>query len=250
MSRFKSGKQLAAQGSSAEALQEFAWCLEHGVEHNPAFVGVHNTFLVTAIHDLGTQYPPAAELLSHRRALLEARILTGHTSFEEILEVASIDRVRNEPLRTLDLYHRLRDLHPDSEAVLDLWHAIIEDLYSRRFFSEIASELPATRAWLNKFGGTDELVTAFAPGRLRSEVATMAAIQYGALLAVGRRQDASSFSDEITAAHARADVFGALAHEARRANEPQELDRLLAKAQGVLSGAEFEAVQQAASAPD
>jgi hypothetical protein len=50
--RMQFGKALAEKGRDAEALAEYLWCFDHGLETDPAFRGVRPSFLLMYIKNL------------------------------------------------------------------------------------------------------------------------------------------------------------------------------------------------------
>ncbi|MGH7968198.1 MAG: thioredoxin family protein, partial [Limisphaerales bacterium] len=46
--RMQYGTALAQKGKNAEALAQFLWCFDHGLETSPAFMGVRLSFLLSA----------------------------------------------------------------------------------------------------------------------------------------------------------------------------------------------------------
>jgi len=48
--RMQFGVALAQKGKDAEALTEFLWCFDHGLEAGPAFTGVRLSFLLMDGH--------------------------------------------------------------------------------------------------------------------------------------------------------------------------------------------------------
>ena len=73
MARMDFGQALAQKGMDAEALSEFLWCFDHGLEASPAFVGMRASFLLTDIKNLSTRFPAAREALVTRRDESQAK---------------------------------------------------------------------------------------------------------------------------------------------------------------------------------
>lgn len=59
MTRIDLGKKLLQEKKYEEALEQFAWCWEHGEEEAPSFSGVRVSFLLTYMQRLANKYPPA-----------------------------------------------------------------------------------------------------------------------------------------------------------------------------------------------
>jgi thiol-disulfide isomerase/thioredoxin len=67
MLRMSYGDALAQNGRNEEALAEYLWCFDHGLEHNQAFTGVRVSFLLLKIAQLGRTEPSALDELRKRR---------------------------------------------------------------------------------------------------------------------------------------------------------------------------------------
>ena len=107
---------LAREGKHAEALEEYLWCFDHGLEHGPSYVGVRLSFLLRSIVDLGSVHPPALEALEGRRDERSEDILQGSGSVQQVRDVAAINRVLGESDRTLELFDRLAEVEGLTEA--------------------------------------------------------------------------------------------------------------------------------------
>jgi hypothetical protein len=79
--RMQFGVALAQKGKDAEALTEYLWCFDHGLEASPAFVGVRVSFLLMNIKNLAVHYPPAQQALVTRRDESQAKVAAGSTDW-------------------------------------------------------------------------------------------------------------------------------------------------------------------------
>ncbi len=75
MARMRVGDELARQGKNEEALAEYLWCFDHGLEHGRGFYGVRLSFLLGDITRLGATYPPAIKALEERRDAAEKAVV-------------------------------------------------------------------------------------------------------------------------------------------------------------------------------
>lgn len=107
MARAEHARALVQQGRYDEALAEYLWCFDHGAE-SPGYAGVRLSFLLHDIERLGEKVPSAIEALKTRRDAVEARIEAGSTAYQDVMDVAALDRVLKTPERVLALYDRMR----------------------------------------------------------------------------------------------------------------------------------------------
>ncbi|MCC6527788.1 MAG: hypothetical protein IT373_34400 [Polyangiaceae bacterium] len=222
--------------------------MEHGTEQDSAFTGVRDSYLLDAIHELGKKFPPAEQVLHGLQREAEALVVADGATMEDVTRFVAINRAVEQPELSVTTYRNLVASGASGGTVVVFWFWVLEHLFGEQRFAEIATGTDMTKRWVQMFGGMDELSDALAPGKNYAPLlGRVAAMQYSALLAVGRKDEAASFADDVTAEHARVDVFRALVHAAREARESEEAVRILAKAQTALPPAEFEAVQQASA---
>jgi thioredoxin-related protein len=74
------GDELAQAGRDAEALEQYLYCWDHGVD-DPGFRGVRASFLLGDIVSLGRSHPPALDALRQRRDACEAAVTGGGWTF-------------------------------------------------------------------------------------------------------------------------------------------------------------------------
>lgn len=140
--RQRYAEALAREGRHAEALEEYLWCFDHGLEHDRSYAGVRVSFLLRSIVQLGASYPPAREALEERRDELGEAAGRGLCSPDEVRDFAALNRVLEEPERTLDLYDRLADIEGLTEARrLELRrgmaHMVVDMLLEKRRYEEV-----------------------------------------------------------------------------------------------------------------
>jgi thiol-disulfide isomerase/thioredoxin len=107
--RVDHGDALARQGRPDEALSEYLWCFDHGLEHDPAFTGVRLSFLLNRIVQLGRSHPPAIDELRKRRDAARKALEDGQADLRTAMDVAALNGALGEPEQTLALYDRIKD---------------------------------------------------------------------------------------------------------------------------------------------
>jgi len=116
--RMQLGSALAREGRYEEALAEFIWCYDEGLEFNPFFMGVRNSFLVGDFIQLGRKFPPALDALRERAESAREKLLSGEGGLQESMDVSSI-------LAALDEHHKLLELWDELKAA-DLTNSMVE----------------------------------------------------------------------------------------------------------------------------
>jgi hypothetical protein len=132
--------KLAAEGQTEQALREYLWALDHGLEVDPGFTGVRNTILIRKIIELGTAEQSALRELEARAARLEEAILTSRgapvATFDDVMLYVALNRERNDQERTLRVYQLLRQR--GSALADDLYDLDVSDrLLEQRKYAEL-----------------------------------------------------------------------------------------------------------------
>ncbi len=124
MQRMQYARALQMKGKNKEALAEYLWCFDHGLEHSMGFTGVRLSFLLGDIARLGAVYAPALDELRKRRDDAEKALLAppkrqggdgigamffGGGASERAMEVAAINRELGDDARTLVVFDKLAD---------------------------------------------------------------------------------------------------------------------------------------------
>ena len=99
---------LAQKGRTEDALSEYLWCFDHGLEHQPAFTGVRLSFLLSRIVQLGRSHPAALEELRKRRDAARKALEGGKADFKTAMDFTALNQNLGEPGQTLGLYDRLK----------------------------------------------------------------------------------------------------------------------------------------------
>jgi thiol-disulfide isomerase/thioredoxin len=107
MVRQQKADELARAGKHVEALEEYLWCYDHGLDASPSYVGVRSSFLLGAITSLGAAHPPAMEALRTRRDALVPTLSAGTEDYMRYADFASLNQALGESEKTLELYDSL-----------------------------------------------------------------------------------------------------------------------------------------------
>ncbi len=105
--RKRHGAALVQEGRFEEALAEYLWCYDEGLNHSPSFRGVRSSFLLSSINSLGKRYPEAWIALREREAAARESVLSGEGDHQAAGDVVAICRELGESKRILELWDAL-----------------------------------------------------------------------------------------------------------------------------------------------
>jgi thiol-disulfide isomerase/thioredoxin len=221
MARQEFAGRLARAEKHEEALENFLWCYDHGLEHDPSYVGVRSSFLLGEIATLGESYPPALDALRTRRDAGE-RILLQHLdpvkygdppapartpqpSLTDILhavvspggndprraynealafhELAAMNHYVGDPARTMTLFETIRADYPQSPLLPMAVTMLFEDLAKAHRYAEIDGAMDLVRE-AEQAIGEDGRVVAFL--KMQSGADEASAAQMNEMLAYHR----------------------------------------------------------------
>ncbi len=97
MLRMSYGDALAQKGRAEDALSEYLWCFDHGLEHGPGFTGVRLSFLLGRIVQLGRTHPAALDELRKRRDAAGKEIEASKADFPTAMGFAALNSNLGEP---------------------------------------------------------------------------------------------------------------------------------------------------------
>lgn len=150
MARMDYAQSLVRMGKYEEALKEYLWCYDHGNENMVGFHGVRGSFLLSDIARLGRNYPPALDELRKRRDMAQDRVVNEAPKkpslwrmFDVVktdypaMDVAALNEYLGEEEKTLELYDKLRNEHPDWPAVDMLRRSVFDLLLKKKRYAEI-----------------------------------------------------------------------------------------------------------------
>jgi thiol-disulfide isomerase/thioredoxin len=108
MLRMAYGDALMQKGRGEDALSEYLWCFDHGLEHAAAFSGVRVSFLLGKIVQLGRTHATALQELRKRRDDAAKSLEAGKGDFTAVSSFTAINTNLGEPEQTLALYDRIK----------------------------------------------------------------------------------------------------------------------------------------------
>lgn len=259
MNRQQYARALAMKGKNEEALKEYLWCFDHGLEHNMAYTGVRLSFLLSEIGQLGRQYPPALDELRKRRDSAEKAVLDpkksdnhlggfgmmGGAEAQRAMEVASLNRTLGDDQRTLVIFDKLADRQDASRLRKMMLHEVLDPLIEARRYddvlvavgdpmTEINSRIDSYNRSVEMFksrkvaggGGPDKSYKAY----LTKEFGKY----YECLLGAKKPKKAAKVADRMLGFDASEATFVDLIRHATRAGDIQTARELVRRAEAAL----------------
>ncbi len=141
MVRMQFASALAGRGEFAEALKEFLWCFDHGVENSADFTGIRNSYLLMELMNLSRVHPPAIKALADRAGAAESRLRTGDGTQEDVDDLVILNQLVDKPTRSMAVYDALVKKDPDAK-ILQAFdpHLFNMRIASRRYDDIIGSK--------------------------------------------------------------------------------------------------------------
>lgn len=208
MARMKHARTLEQNGKLKEALEEYLWCWDQGTKHEPAFRGVRESFLLDDIKRLGAQLPAATEALKSRRDAAEKATLAGEATSRHAAELCALNRVLEEPRRSLGVFDQLKEKGESGLAARrEMSPYLIDVLLADRRYADVLDgrgdvtaqvirdieliERMDRQAKLPK--EQQKQMMEFMRGRLRADAGKF----YEALLGVGQHEQAERIAERL-----------------------------------------------------
>ena len=201
--RMQFGVALAQKGKDAEALTEFLWCFDHGLEAGPAFTGVRLSFLLMDIKNLAAHYPPAQQALETRRDERQAKVAAGSTDFQTIQDLVSLNKALGQETKNLAVFDQL----PADSKTRNLISRLLTDqfLEAKRYADVLQGTdgRSAFRKAVEQFNMTLDFLGKDNPMRkqveenLRQFTVTAGAHYFEALAGLKRNQDGKDLAGQI-----------------------------------------------------
>lgn len=213
--RFKHAQQLAREGKMAEALREFLWCYDTGMKRFARFGGVRQSFLLSAITQLGETYPPALDELRTRRDAAKARLLSDSTQTGAALDYGNLNRALGEGTLTLELFDSLA---PDDPRRRAIGYQLTDTLIESKRYSDVLSVQPFSRMQ-QTFETMQSLASQRPDAALRTHVVTSTAQSIEALAGGGDIPHARELMGKLLAFDNSAQTRAALHRGLARAGQ-------------------------------
>jgi thiol-disulfide isomerase/thioredoxin len=240
--RMSYGDALAQKGRADDALSEYLWCFDHGLEHGSGFTGVRVSFLLGRIVQLGQAHPAALDELRKRRDAAGKAIEARKADFSTAMGFAAINTNLGEPEQTLALFDRIKA--DKSQPIMVRRYILdqaLDPLLKAKRYKEVVAEANA-KAKVRERIARYEQTKGFFPNdpSLRTYVKRQVSVDgskyYEALLGSGDRTGAAeveamlvafdpvdAYSELIAAAKRAGDTHAAevLSEESRKTAKPQ-----------------------------
>jgi hypothetical protein len=230
-SRMDYGDALAQKGRAEDALSEYLWCFDHGLEHGPGFTGVRLSFLLSRIVQLARTHPAALEDLRKRRDAASKTIEAGKADFATAMGFTALNSNLGEPEQTLALYDRIKGDKSQPVMIRQyLFDQALDQLLKRKRYKEVVADsdvMAKVRAVIARYEQTknrmpdDTRLRAF----MKNQVSVAGAKYYEALLG----SDNSTGAAEVAAllvGFDPADAYPQLIAAAKRAGDARAAQAL------------------------
>lgn len=144
MLRMSYADELARKGRYEDALSEYLWCFDHGLEHRRAFQGVRVSFLPGAIVRLAKEHPPALDELRKRRDAAWSAIEAGKADFDAAMGFTALNENLGESGQTLEAYDRIKgDPGADARVRAYLFDQSLAPLLKARRYGDVLAGVDA-----------------------------------------------------------------------------------------------------------
>jgi thiol-disulfide isomerase/thioredoxin len=226
--RQKLGQAYAQQGKKEEALTEYLWCYDHGLESEPSYTGVRQSFLLMSIVDLGNKYPPAVQALEQRRDAAKKKLESGAGDFQTASDLMSLNRALKAPEQTLAVYDQLKrdgKLTPEMKPAFNL--TVLDSLLAARRYSDVVDAVGDVEAAVKKsianYSQVEKLLKDRSDGKetedtgvafLKKKVIDDGGKYYEALLGTNQPKTAESVADLLIAFDANVQTYISLLEHA------------------------------------
>jgi thiol-disulfide isomerase/thioredoxin len=229
--RMNYGNELAQKGRAEDALSEYLWCFDHGLEHGPGFTGVRLSFLLARIVQLGQSHPAALDELRKRRDAAGKDIEARRADFNAAMGFTALNSYLHEPQQTLALFDRIKADKSQPAMVRDylLGQATDQLLEAKRYTEVIAGS--DARAKVRERIARHERDKSFFPDDpslrtfMKRQVSVEGAKYYEALLGSGDQAGAAEVATALVAFDPT-DAYPPLIAAAKRAGDSHAAEAL------------------------
>lgn len=234
--RMEYAEALANKGQYQEALDEYLWCFDHGLEHDQSFAGVRASFLLSSIKSLGNAYPPALDALKERRDRAEQAIFSNAAvTRANMLDLSSLNRVLGDNARTVTAFDKLTGGEAE-RLKKDMVDIILDQLLAAKRYQDIINYSSDVKAKVDRLvrnheslKGNDS-VNEEMMASLKSFTVRKASSYYEALLGVGKAEEAGTLLEQLLNFDASAQTYVLLIKRASVAGARETASALGARA--------------------
>jgi thiol-disulfide isomerase/thioredoxin len=225
--RMQFGVALAQKGRDAEALAEYLWCFDHGLEAGPAFTGVRVSFLLSYIKNLAAHYPPARQALETRRDECQAKMEAGATDLQTVQDLVSLNGTLGQKERTFAVFDRLPADNPGRAFILRLF---ADDFLKAKRYADVLQGTDGKAAFKSAVDRFDQMLERMGKdspmrGQMEQTVRQMTvntgAHSFEALAGLKRNQDGKDLAGQILKFDSSPATRTLLAEAAKRAGNAE-----------------------------
>lgn len=232
--RERLARALTRHGDFAEALEEYLWCLDVGLQQNIPYAATRRRLLLEGFVGLGERYPPAREALLKWQAEKEQALRAKPNNPNLARDWAAVNLCLDDEARTLALYDELpmrckaRHILFDRALLLLVEKKRYDEVLARidplRNFTQEATLARISRGRIDEGAGAEKVrrTHAFAVAR--------GAALVEALAGAGRVDEAQALADKVLKFRDTPAVQTLLEHHARRAQSPKLIHYLESRA--------------------
>jgi thiol-disulfide isomerase/thioredoxin len=229
------GDELAEARRYEEALEQYLWCWDHGLEHDDSYGG-RDSFLISSIAELRWKYPPALEALVQRRDACEKSLLEGAVTFRLAQDLAMLNDALDDNASTLRVYDTLRarkdlDSRAQSSVQYGMFDKVRDELLKAGRYQDVLDGVGDYGSAVDRGFQLyedmkvrlkdDELAAAY----MKWNAVTEGAAYYEALLGTGQTDAARALAERLIAFDPREGTFK---HLAKRADKVKASDEAAA----------------------
>jgi hypothetical protein len=231
MLRMSYGDALAQKGRTEDALSEYLWCFDHGLEHGPGFTGVRLSFLLSRIVQLSRSAPSALDELRKRRDVAGKALEAGKADFSTAMGFTALNSNLGETDRTLAMYDKIKgDAAQPAPVRSYLFDQALDLLLKARRYKEIVDGVDA-RAKVRELVTRHEMNLKAMPDNasfrdyMKKQVSLGGAKYYEALLGSGDKAKAGEVA-ALLVGFDPDEAYVQLIAAARRADNAQTAEEL------------------------
>jgi hypothetical protein len=130
-----------------EALAEYLWCWDHGLEAGPSYSGVRSSFLLMYFNRLERVHPPTRAALVERRDALQARLVPGSDWRSALDDFLTLDEHLKES-KAIAHFDALLANAEAAEIRRALVEAVAPELVEQRRYADVVSHVPKLDTWI------------------------------------------------------------------------------------------------------
>jgi thiol-disulfide isomerase/thioredoxin len=225
--RMQVGVALAEKGKDAEALAEYLWCFDHGLDNGPAFTGVRVSFLLSYIKQLAGHYSPAAKALEERRDAAQAKVAAGSTDYQTVQELVTLNNALDQSEKNFAVFDRLPPGDKGRKVILRMY---ADQFLKAKRYADVLDGTDGTSAFKKSVEQYDQMFNPMAKdnpmkermeGTMRHMTVTAGAQYFEALAGLKRNQDGRELAGQILKFDSSPDTHTLLAKAAERAGNAE-----------------------------